>query len=97
MGLRHDRYSVKRGDNPSPNPSRSFNFGYVNLPASVRTIMAENTKCADRGEFCRTIPYFSTPNRRPNGVRIGKPKCTLGAAHNVRQLNINRAAIAAYR
>ena len=92
MGLDHDRYH--EGNRA---PKCKFNFGYVNLSASVRTIMAKNTKCADRGKFCRTVPYFSTPNRKPNGVRIGKPKCTLGAAHNVRQLNINRAAIAAYR
>ncbi len=97
MGLKHDRYIEKLHDLNFKASKSKFNFGYVNLSASVRTIMADNNKCADRGKFCQRIQYFSTPYKRPNGVRIGKPKGKPGAAHNVRQLNFNRTAIADYR
>jgi len=92
MGLNHDRFT--EGGNPS---SSEYNFGYVNLPALVRTIMAYNNECQASGSFCTIIQYFSTPKKKFQGNKIGVKKGKPGAADAARKLNENRKRIAAYR
>ena len=100
MGLRHDRYVN------APAPNSEYNFGYVNLPARIRSIMAYNDQCAANGVSCTRVNFFSSP-RRPCiddgqsygctsstkiGVRAGRP----GAADAARRLSETRTAIGAY-
>lgn len=91
MGLNHDRFVV------APAPRSQYNFGYVNLSARIRDVMAYNNACVARGFNCTRVQYFSTPrikvnNRQKIGVRAGRP----GAADGARRLNETRRAIAGY-
>jgi len=90
-GLRADRFVLPKAS------KKKFNFGFVNLPARIRTIMAENDKCAAAGTSCEVVQAFSTPKRKHRGKRIGIAKGKRGAADNARALNNGRAAVAAYR
>lgn len=91
IGLRHDRYV-------SPGGTRDeFDFGYVNVKARLRTIMAYANKCADRGLVCDRIPYFSDDKRKYDGDRIGLPKGKSGAADAIRTLRNNRNVISRFR
>lgn len=91
LGLRHDRYV-------SAEASRNeFNFGYVNVKARIRTIMAYANKCADRGITCSRIPYFSDDKRRYNGDKIGVAKGRGGAADAIRALRDNGSVISGFR
>ena len=92
MGLQHDRYVV------SGNPGNNFyNFGYVNYAQRVRTIMAYNNFCADRGQNCTRINWFSSPTVRATGnVVIGRARNTTGAADNTLRLKQTRTPISQY-
>jgi hypothetical protein len=86
IGLNHDRYVV------SNKPAGSFNYGYVNFPARLRTIMAYNTYCFERGRDCARVNMFSTPLRRYQGKVVG----TAGS-DSARMLRVNAKKVAAYR
>ncbi len=91
MGLNHDRY-VSDPAGPS-----IYNFGYVNFQQRVRTIMAYNNFCADRGQNCTRINWFSSPTIRATGdVVIGKARNTAGAADNTLRLKQTRTPISQY-
>lgn len=91
QGLEHDRYVS------DPAPNSKINFGYVNLQAKVRTIMAYNNQCADNGFNCERIPFFSTPRVKYRGKTIGIAKGRPGAAAAATRLNQTSKAIAGYR
>jgi len=91
-GLEHDRYVVS----PTP-PKSEYNFGYVNLAARIRSVMAYNNHCDDNGFTCTRVPMFSTPKKKYQGDKLGVPKGKKGAADSRRRLNETRSAIAGYR
>lgn len=86
IGLNHDRYVV------ATKPAGTYNYGYVNLSGRVRSIMAYNNACADRGFNCTRVNMFSTPLRRFQGKVIGT-----AADDSARMIRRNAARIAAYR
>jgi hypothetical protein len=92
MGLNHDRY-VSPGA-----PNSSYNFGYVNFPQRVRTVMAYNDRCVALGSSCTRVNWFSSPTRKaqPGDIAIGKASNTAGAADNTLRLKQTRTAISNY-
>ena len=68
MGLNHDRYVS------SSAPNNVYNYGYVNITARIRTIMAYNDDCVRRGFNCTRVNYFSSPTVRaqPGNVVVGQ-------------------------
>ena len=91
MGLNHDRYVS------DPAGTNIYNFGYVNFAQRVRTIMAYNNFCADRGQNCTRINWFSSPTIRATGnVVIGRARNTAGAADNTLRLKQTRTPISQY-
>lgn len=91
MGLNHDRFVTAAA------PNSQYNFGYVNLNARIRDVMAYNNACAVRGFNCTRVQYFSTPRVKAGGKKIGIAAGRPGAADGARRLNETRRAIAAYR
>jgi len=91
LGLRHDRYVEPQA------PASKYNYGFVNTSALIRTIMAYRDRCSDIRLSCVRIQSFSTPRKTHEGAKIGQAKGRPGAADGARQLNRNRAAVAAYR
>lgn len=89
-GLEHDRFVVS----PTP-PNSEYNFGYVNLPAQIRSVMAYNNQCSPGS--CTRVPMFSTPKKKYFGDKLGVAKNKPGAADAHRRLNETRSAVAAYR
>jgi hypothetical protein len=91
MGLNHDRYVS------DPAGANIYNFGFVNFQKRVRTIMAYNNYCAERGQNCTRINWFSSPTIRATGnVVIGKPAGTAAAADNTRRLIETRTPVSQY-
>lgn len=99
MGLRHDRYvdsSVGVG----------YNHGFVNGTngCRVRSVMAYNNSCSDRGFNCTRINYFSTqafvvpklPGVTTKACQIGVAKGSAKASDNAQRLRETRAAIGGY-
>ncbi|MCU0831483.1 MAG: M12 family metallo-peptidase [Rhizobiaceae bacterium] len=86
IGLQHDRYVVT---NPV---AGSFNYGFVNVAARVRTIMAYRDRCEDQGVTCNRVNMFSTPLRRFGGKVVGNTGNDAS-----RMLRRNMRAVAAYR
>lgn len=91
QGLLHDRYVH------DPAPNSKINYGYVNLQAKVRTIMAYNNECVANGFNCERIPFFSTPKVKYRGKTIGVAKGRPGAAAAATRLNQTSKAISNYR
>ena len=91
MGLNHDRYVS------DPAGTAIYNFGFVNFQKRVRTIMAYNNFCAERGQNCTRINWFSSPTIRATGdVVIGRARNTAGAADNTLRLKQTRTPISQY-
>ena len=91
MGLNHDRYVS------DPAGTNIYNFGYINFAQRVRTIMAYNNYCADRGQNCTRINWFSSPTVRATGnIVIGRARGTAGAADNTLRLKQTRTPISQY-
>jgi hypothetical protein len=67
LGLNHDRAVVTNAG------SDEFNFGYVDIPHQIRTVMAYNDACAAEHVNCRRLPVYSTPNLFYKGLPLGKP------------------------
>lgn len=65
LGARHDRFV-----DPS-SVTTAYNFGYVDLTARVRTVMAYNNACTDRGFNCTRVGYFSSASLSLNGRPLG--------------------------
>src|SRR5262245_1289859 len=66
LGLRHDRA------NNNHSPATSYNFGFVDLTARIRTIMAYDSQCTNKGFSCKQVERFSTPNELgPRGAKLG--------------------------
>lgn len=87
-GLEHDRYVV------SPKrPKSQYNFGYVNVGAKLRSVMAYANRCS----ACTRVPMFSSSKRKYKGNRMGIRKGRPGAADAARRLNETRKAISGYR
>ncbi len=91
MGLNHDRYVVGSA------PKSQYNFGYVVLNKRIRSIMAYDNKCNDKGFTCERLNRFSDPDDKVQGEKFGISKGKSGAADEVRRLNETREAISKYR
>ncbi|MBM3549565.1 MAG: hypothetical protein FJX54_21720, partial [Alphaproteobacteria bacterium] len=91
MGAEHDRYVV------SDATSTTFNYGYVDTTARIRTVMAYNDLCVASGFNCTRIPYFSSPYLTYNGTTIGASPYSTTGAYNVRTLTENASGIAGFR
>ena len=91
MGLEHDRGSLVF-DEPD-----QYNYGYVNLAARIRDIMAYDAACRDQGFRCRRVKMFSTPRRPFRSERLGKRMRSPEAADGVRRLNETRGDVAGFR
>lgn len=89
LGLQHDRYAAGGGE--------GFNYGYVNVGARIRSIMAYDDRCVARGITCTRVNAFSTPRRRFDHEEIGVAARERGAADNARRLNATRKAVSKYR
>jgi len=100
MGLKHDRYVHDVA------PNSVYNFGYVNLKARVRSIMAYTDECTANGISCPKVNFFSSPapctaDGRPYGcavrTKIGVRKGRPGAADAARRLSETGPGIGSYR
>jgi hypothetical protein len=94
FGGRHDRY-----ENGETDP-HAYNFGFVNLPARIYTVMAYPDKCLERNPPVtnrQRIAFFSTPLIRPEGERIGIAPISQDAADMARWLNEQGAYVAGFR
>ncbi len=87
LGARHDRYV-----DPSSSTT-AYNYGYVDLTAKVRTVMAYNNACTDAGFNCTRVGYFSSPNLSLNGRPLGVALGAGLATDNARAI-VERAAVA---
>lgn len=92
MGALHDRFGMR----PQTFPNSQFRFGYVNLQARRRTVLAYNNLCVANGFNCTRIPYFSAP-RVVGGVRIGIAAGQSGAADNTRVIVGSKTFVSQYR
>ncbi|WP_237152733.1 reprolysin-like metallopeptidase [Oryzibacter oryziterrae] len=90
LGALHDRYVSPKA------PASAYGYGYVNLQARLRTIMAYDNACQVKGFSCARVPYFSTPRIRYAGKAIGSAAGNGDAADNARYIQQNAAKIAAY-
>ncbi|WP_309389966.1 zinc-dependent metalloprotease family protein [Chelatococcus sambhunathii] len=91
MGLDHDRYVAGKA------PKSAYNFGFVVLNKRIRSIMAYDNKCNDKGFTCERLNRFSSPDDKVQGEKFGVPKGKSGAADAARRLNETREAISKYR
>lgn len=89
FGAKHDRHV-------QPDADQYFNYGYVDLVTSSKTIMAYSDLCDENGKYCDTLAYFSNPNvqyqQRPLGIAAGEPE----AANNSQMLNFSALTLANY-
>jgi len=91
MGANHDRGVEGGGD------TGSYSYGYVDLTARIRTVMAYDTQCNSAGFSCTRVPYFSSPYLTYGGRPLGVVPWSTSSAYNVRTLTENRTAISQYR
>jgi hypothetical protein len=99
FGIHHDRY-VFAEENPTlAGDPNLYNFGFVNVPAQKRTVMAYNKECADQTppETCRRIPMMSTPRITHEGDLIGIAPVSVDAADDARWMNEQRVFVAGFR
>ena len=89
FGAEHDRHVV-------PDADADFNYGYVDLEMSIKTIMAYPNLCDEDYKDCETLPYFSNPTLehqgKPLGIAAGEPD----AADNQKMLNFSALTLANY-
>ena len=92
MGLTHDRFVKPAAANAV------YNYGYVNLPKRIRTVMAYPNKCKAVGVNCTRVNWFSSPTvkARPGNVTIGVAQDKAGAADNTRRLKETAFLAASY-
>lgn len=94
LGARHTRMDEDIADS-----NTITNFGHLSWRDSVRTIMARNRECRDRGLYCRRVSQYSNPDipypstTTMTGVSIDEGK----AADNHRRLNETVCDAAKYR
>jgi hypothetical protein len=91
MGANHDRSVEGGGD------TGSYAYGYVDLTARIRTVMAYDTQCGSAGFSCTRVPYFSSPYLTYGGRPLGVEPWSTNSAYNVRKLTENRSAISNFR
>ncbi len=83
MGAAHDRYVVP-SNQQLPG---EYNFGYVDIPDLLRTIMSYPDACTHVGQSCAIVPYHSSPNLTYQGHVLGIADASPNAADNVRRIN----------
>ena len=86
MGASHDKAEAGNGITPY-----SYSYGYVNKTARFRTVMALDHTCVSP-EACPRIPYWSSPDIKVNGQRLG-----LSSADNRKTLNNTAPIVAKFR
>ncbi len=72
LGMEHDRGVADGGGRAD-----QFNYGYVNLPEKIRSLMAYNDVCEAKNQQCQRLPYYSSTDfaiqNQPFGQKIGRP------------------------
>ncbi|MEJ8572164.1 M12 family metallo-peptidase [Microbaculum marinum] len=98
-GLEHDRYQLVTYEGQPEPPNTKYNFGYTNLKADVRSVMAYNAECGDKqpDRSCPRVPMFSSSKKKYEGAKLGQRRGRKGAADASRRLNETRAGVASYR
>lgn len=88
MGLNHDRAVVENAS------SDDFNFGWVDIPNHIRSVMAYDNACQNAGTSCRRLPAYSTPYLYYKGsIPLGQPvSASDGGDYNAELLCRNAAA-----
>ena len=85
LGAAHDRY-VLPGAVPGP---ASYNYGFVDVAARVRDMMAYPNECSVNGIRCARLLTYSSPdiihNGKPLGVAASDPKAA-DAARRIREI-----------
>jgi hypothetical protein len=85
LGAAHDRYVVA---DASPGPG-GYNYGFVDVAARVRDMMAYPNECAANGVRCTRLLTYSNPdiihNGKPLGVAVDNPKAA-NAARRIREI-----------
>ncbi|MFO1128737.1 MAG: zinc-dependent metalloprotease family protein [Rhodospirillales bacterium] len=93
MGLRHDRYV----EGALGTLQSKYNYGFSNVAARVRTVMAYADYCSSQGVSCTRVAFLSNPNKKSNGGALGVKVGATNPAFNARRLKETKATIAAYR
>ncbi len=93
MGAAHDRYVVP----VSEQLPGEYNFGYVDIPDLIRTIMSYPDACTNVGKTCAIVPYHSSPNLTYQGHPLGIADTATNAADNVRRINEIAPYVALFR
>lgn len=93
MGLRHDRYV----EGAFGKLQSKYNYGYSNVSARVRTVMAYADYCISKGVNCARIAFLSNPFKKANNGVLGVNVGATDPAYNARRLTETKAIIAAYR
>jgi hypothetical protein len=93
IGMAHDRF-VEKDAKPGPT---QFNFGFVSLLRSIRSLMSYNDQCNGQKKNCRRLLQLSSPNVKVGGVVFGSPVSQPEAAYNVEVLCRNATAVSRFR
>ncbi len=93
IGMGHDRFAEK---DAKPGPE-AFNFGFVSLLRSIRSVMSYNDECVAQKKNCRRLLQLSSPKVKVGGVFFGKPISDPMAAYNVEVLCRNATAVSKFR
>lgn len=85
LGAAHDRYVTP---NAAPGPI-GYNYGFVDVAARVRDMMAYANECTAQGLRCIRLFIYADPdiihNGRPLGVPVANPKAA-AAARRIREI-----------
>lgn len=85
LGAAHDRYVTP---NAAPGPG-SYNYGFADVAARVRDMMAYANECTAQGVRCIRLFIYADPeilhNGRPLGVPVTSPKAA-AAARRIREI-----------
>jgi peptidyl-Asp metalloendopeptidase len=93
IGMNHDRFVVPEA---GPGPDE-FNFGFVNVAAGLRSLMAYNNACVAEKKNCQRLLTLSSPNVRFGGGPFGRAIDQADAAYDVEVLCRNAQAVSRFR
>jgi hypothetical protein len=97
LGAKHDRFE----DDPTDMLTSQFNFGYVDIPDRIRTIMSYPNACEQASppiaNGCAIIPYHSSPGLAYQGHVLGIADALPNSADNVTKLGQIIPIVAQFR
>ena len=90
LGAKHDRYVTT-------NTSSRSSYGFSNIDAQFRTVMAYDDQCDDLELDCERIPHFSNPDVDYNNGITGIALPSDEAADNAGMLNYSALSVANFK